>query len=254
VEDTNRAYSRPLDDRVGANKGAIRGAESDVLWGVRVADQVGQRRMARERRHPEMKWRTLALGTVAIVIPMVMALPAGALNKTQLQAKTLSLTDLPTGWKVDHSTGSGVSGSGCFKGLGKVSKGTARVAVAFTSGQFPLIQETLESGKGSVARFNAYRHELANCTHVNLHVGGQTIRATIHPVTFATGVPGSSTYTISFSVQGQAFGFDEVLLHIGKVVASVGWANTGAPDPSQMQSILTTAIAKIKSAATVKSA
>jgi hypothetical protein len=195
-----------------------------------------------------MRWRILAATAAAISVSLTLALPAGALSKGQLKAKALSLTDLPAGWAVDHSTGGGVTAAGCLKPLGAVPKSANRVAVAYTEGQFPDLQETLVSGPGSVARLRTYRHLLTKCTHLTLKSGGQTITATIRAVSFATGVTGSSTFTITFQVQGQEFGFEIVLLRIGSVVASVGYGNTGAPDPTQMQSFLSAAIVKIESA------
>jgi hypothetical protein len=194
-----------------------------------------------------MRWRILAATAAAISVSLALALPAGALTKTELKAKALSLTDLPAGWTVDHSTSGGVTATGCLKPLGAVPKNADRVAVAYTHGQFPDLQETLVSGVGSVARLRTYRHLLSTCTHLTLVSDGRTITATIKPVAFATGVSGSSTFTVTFLVQGQEFGFEIVLLRIGSVVASVGYGNTGAPDPTQMRSFLSAAIAKIES-------
>ncbi len=196
-----------------------------------------------------MKWRIMAVGSAAMLIMMAMTLPAGALTKAQLQAKTLSLSDLPAGWTVDHSAGGGVSSIGCLKGLGSVPKHTTRVSVTYTDGQLPTLNEILETGQGSLARFRAYRHELANCTHISISVGKQKVTALIHPVAFATGVSGSSTYDISIKAQGQSFAFEIALFQIGNVVVSFGYAHTGAADPTQMRPFLTAAIEKIKSAA-----
>src|SRR6202043_3587311 len=102
------------------------------------------------------------------------ALPAGALTKAQLRAKALPLADLPSGWTVDRSTGSGGTSAGCLKALA-LPKHTTRVAVAYTHGQFPSIQETLETGPGSLSHFHAYEHELAKCSSVHLTAGGQRI-------------------------------------------------------------------------------
>jgi hypothetical protein len=190
----------------------------------------------------------MAIGVVASLFAVGVALPAGALTKTQLHAKALVLADLPSGWTVDHSSSSGVSGTGCLKGLGRVPKHATRVAVAYTHGQFPSIQETLETGQGSLARFRAYRHELASCHHLSLNADRQHINATIRPVTLATGVPGSSTYEISFKVQKQSFAFEIALFQLGNIVASFGYAHTGDPDPTQMLPFVTAAIEKIKSA------
>jgi hypothetical protein len=186
-------------------------------------------------------------GATAIAVSLTLALPAGALSKAQLKVKALSLSDLPAGWAVDHSTSAGVTATGCLKPLGAVPKNANRVAVAFTEGQFPDLQETLVSGAGSVARLRTYRHLLTKCSHLTLKASGQTITATISPISFNTGVAGSSTFTITFLVQGQEFGFEIVLLRIGSVVASVGYGNTGAPDPAQMLPFLSTAIHKIES-------
>ena len=193
-----------------------------------------------------MRWRLLAAGAAALLVSLALAIPAGALSKAQLKTEALALTDLPAGWAVDHSTSGGVTGTGCLKPLGAVPKHTIRVAVRYTEGQFPAIQETLVSGSGAVARLRTYRHLLAKCTHLTLHASGQTIKATISPIPFNTGVAGSSTFAVSFSVQGQKFGFDIVTFRIGGVMVAFEYANTGAPDPTQMQPLLATAIHKIE--------
>jgi hypothetical protein len=194
-----------------------------------------------------MRWRILAATAAAVSVSLTLTLPAGALSKAELKAKALSLQDLPAGWTVDRSTSGGVTATGCLKPLGAVPKHANRVAVDYTDGQFPDLQETLVSGNGSVARLRTYRALLTKCTHVTLVAGGHTITATIRPISFGTGVAGSSTFTITFVVQGQEYGLEIVLLRIGSVVASVGYGNTGAPDPAQMKPFLFAAIVKIES-------
>ena len=50
-----------------------------------------------------MKRLSLALIALGAVLVIVTAAPAGATTKAQVKARTLSLSNMPTGWSVDNS-------------------------------------------------------------------------------------------------------------------------------------------------------
>lgn len=62
---------------------------------------------------------------------------------------------MPTGWSVDNSSSDETSNlGGCLKNLqalGHPAKGINRVKVSYSDQQLPQLNETIESGKGSVA-------------------------------------------------------------------------------------------------------
>ena len=70
----------------------------------------------------------------------IWAAPAGASpNRSQLEAKALSLSNFPTGWAIDNSAFSNpATGGGCLAAIKKkVPSHDTKVRVAFANGQLP---------------------------------------------------------------------------------------------------------------------
>jgi hypothetical protein len=193
-----------------------------------------------------MQKRLLVVGALAGLMALVPVLPAGALTKAQLSAKALAVSDLPAGWSVDHTSSGGVTATGCLSALQGEPKGVTRVAVDFTDGDSPTMQETLESGTGSSARYRAYRHTLSSCKKLSIKSDGVHFTGTIKPIPFTSPVSGSSTYAVALKGEGTVFGFDITVFQIGKIVASFGYAAIGTPDPNQVRAFLTEAVDKVE--------
>ena len=96
-----------------------------------------------------------------------------ALSPAQLQAKTLSISNFPTGWSVDDLSSSGTSAISCLKGLQSSFKHEVKASVKYTDGNVPALQETIETGPGISARLTKFETALGSCKGISAtDIGG----------------------------------------------------------------------------------
>jgi hypothetical protein len=186
------------------------------------------------------------LGAVA-----VSAEPVGAITKSQLQAKTLSLSDLPTGWSVDNSSSGGGSANvtGCFRklvALGPVPKGLTRARVEYVMKTLPQMDETLETGKGAPARYIKYRGILRNCKSVSYTASdGTTVKGSVGAMSFPPLGDSSSAYAINLTASGVSLGIDVVLFRAGSITGQLLYFDF-SPDATVVQEYATAAVNKVE--------
>jgi hypothetical protein len=191
----------------------------------------------------------LALMAPAALLAAVMGTgPAEAATKAQLTAKALSISNFPTGWFVDNSSG-GATKSGCLKSLTSSFKHEVKAEVAYTDGNLPALQETLEVGPGVSARYNRFVKVLNACKTLSYSAGGQAVHGTIGEMSFPKVGTRSSAYAAMLTVQGVTAGVDIILFQVGSVLGDVVYEDF-SPDPDQVQAFVTEAIRKIEGKAT----
>jgi hypothetical protein len=178
----------------------------------------------------------LAEGTVA----------ARAVTKTQVKAKLLSLSDMPTGWSVDNSTSGGVTTSNCLHALKTSTKAVVRASVSYQNGSTPAMQEVLEVGRGASARYKEFNRELSGCKAISFTSQGQTISGTVGAMSFPKVGSRSKAFAIKLSVQGVNIGADYVIFEDGQYAGAIGYEDIGQPDATQLQTLVTEAINKIE--------
>ncbi len=190
--------------------------------------------------------------SLALLVAIAGAVPAGAVSKAQLRAKTLSLSNFPTGWSVDNSTSGGaVTRPACLQGFNSSFKHEVKVTVAYTDGNAPSLQETLESGPGVAARYAAFKRKLDGCKEINLTSGGQTISGTIGAMSFPPVGSRSGAWAMSLTTQGVTVGVDLVLFQAGSIIGDVVYEDLGTPATDELQAFVTEAINKIEGKGTI---
>ncbi len=170
------------------------------------------------------------------------ALPAAAITKSQVQAKALSISDMPTGWSVNNAKS---SGSTNCSGPTTAAKHDARVQVAYDDGNVPDVDETLEGGPSAGAVYRAAVKRLNKCTTLKLTTGGTTISGGGGAMSFppTTGVK-TNAYAFNLTDQGVSLGVDLVAFDIGEYAGDIILADLGTPDTDLLQYFVSAAIDK----------
>ena len=191
--------------------------------------------------------RFVGAAAVAITLLVVAAFPAGALSPAQLQAKTLSISNFPTGWSVDNSSSSGTSAISCLKGLQSSFKHEVKASVKYTDGNVPALQETIETGPGISARLTKFETALGSCKGISATTSeGHTITGSVGAMSFPTVGDRSSAYALSLQIQGITVGADVVVFQTGKVIGEVIYEDLGTPDAGQVQAFVSEAVNKVE--------
>jgi hypothetical protein len=185
----------------------------------------------------------LAFGLLAQVIP------AGAVTTAQVKSKTLSLSNMPTGWSVDHSTSGGLSNTGgcisALQSLKRPAKSTVRAHVQYEDQSLPAVQETLEAGKGAVARYDKFLKTLNACTSVSFTFSGQSIKGTVGAMSFPTVGDSSRGYAMNFTFEGESFGLDTVFFRVGQYDGDLEYIDH-SPEADTVRAFVQEAVAKIE--------
>ncbi len=172
--------------------------------------------------------------------------PAGASNKSQLEARALSLSNFPTGWSVDNAPRP-AEDQGCLSGLKKISKHETKVSVSFTDGGLPEVDEVLTSGPGSSPRYNELLHALSVCKKpYTVTSGTTTASVSVGAMSYPTVGKRSAAFALTLTVQGVQAGADLVLFQVGSVSGAVDYEDLGQPDIGEAQAFVTEAVDKVE--------
>lgn len=179
-----------------------------------------------------------------------LAAPVAATTKAQLQAETLSLSNMPTGWSVDSSTtGTETDRTGCLKGLralGLPAKGIARANVTYHQRTVPAFEETLESGEGALTRYERYLKILQTCKQVSITTSkGTQISGSVRAMSFPTVGSSSSAFALDWSAHGVNVGTDIVMFRAGQVDGRVVYG-AYSPDTATLEALVTAAVDKVE--------
>jgi hypothetical protein len=189
---------------------------------------------------------------LTLLVAIAGAVPAGALSKAHLRAKALSLSNFPIGWSVDNSTSGGaVSRPACLQGFKSSFTHEVKVTVAYTDGNTPALQETLESGPGIDARYAAFKRKLDGCKEISLTSGGQAISGTVGAMSFPPVGSRSGAWAMTLTTQGVTVGVDLILFQAGPIIGDVVYEDLGTPDTAELQAFVTEAINKIEGKGTI---
>jgi hypothetical protein len=197
---------------------------------------------------------TLAVSTIALVVAMsaVPAMPAGALTRSQLRSKALSLSNMPAGWTVASTSSSGGGSStsalmsGCLKGVPPAPKDQTVVKVAYRGSRIPLFGEELGWGRGALSGYNRVNEILGACRHFSGTSEGRAYSVTVEALSFPKFEGTTSAYSVKFTSRSTHVTTDLVLLRVGPVECTIVYSEVGQPDPNQLQGFVSEAINKIE--------
>lgn len=190
-----------------------------------------------------IKASLMVFGVVALAATSA---PAGAATKAQVKARTLSLSNMPTGWSVDNSANSSSGGIPCLKPLKAPSRHEVKASVSYADGSLPALQEVVATGSGAAASYKALNKALAACKSFTSSSGGQKVTGSIGAMSFPSVGSHSTAYAIHISIQGVNAGVDVVLFEAGAYVGAVLYEDIGTPDASQAQAFVKEAVAKVE--------
>jgi hypothetical protein len=196
----------------------------------------------------------LAASTIALVVAMsaVPTIPAGALTRSQLKSKTLSLSNMPTGWTASSTSPSGSTSStstltsACLKGVSRAPKDQTVAKVLYRDGRIPLFGEELGWGRGALAGYERLNHILATCKHVSGSTEGQKYSFTVGALTFPKLGNTTGAYRMTLAAAGIHVTTDFVLLRVGPVEATIVYRGAVQPQPNQLQGFVSEATDKIE--------
>ncbi len=148
-----------------------------------------------------------AVGLSAALLLPSTAYSAYALSQSQLKAKTLSLSDMPSGWSVAHIPSNSLTAlTGCLsevKAFNQQQKGVPRVRVDYIDGSAPpLLQDTLISDKGVAKQYDQAIALMNTCKAVSYEASGTKVTGSIGAMSFPTVGDVTKAFAVRLSTKG----------------------------------------------------
>ncbi len=188
----------------------------------------------------------------AIAVLGVAAVPAerAVANRNpkapSLASMLLTVGELPTGWGVDNSTGSGV---GCLHAILEppgVTQ-TANASVTFAdNASLPQVSEKLATYKAPIRNvFATVVGNLDRCRTVKGTSEGNKVTGTVGQMSFPQYGDQSAAFTVSLTVNGVTADEDALIVRKGAIMVGVTEGTLGPPDIVQFQGFVRKALARV---------
>jgi hypothetical protein len=189
----------------------------------------------------------LATALILMGLPAVVAAPAGALTRSQLKAKVLSLSNLPAGWKAENPSGGGGTYTGCLRNLHASPNSSDPADAFFIDGDSaPAVGEVLASGSEATRRYQVLNKVLSACKKLGGTEGGAQIKGTVGAMSFPDVGTRSRAYAVSISIGGIAIHADVIAFEVGEYAGELLFEDIGQPKIAQVESFVDEAIGKIE--------
>jgi hypothetical protein len=164
--------------------------------------------------------------------------------KANLQALSLSISDLPTGWSVDNSSTS--PSSSCYSDpLTKVPSISYLSTRFVQGGSFPVLIQELGQYQDSRAAFDSIKSTLDACHNFTETSDTTTVSGSLGAMSFPQIGDGSAAYTATLSAQGVTVSQSFVLVRKGQILTIVALGDYGSVDTTQLQQFVNQAVAKL---------
>lgn len=203
-----------------------------------------------------MPRRAWLAGVVAAFTAMAALTSGCGGNSTEsaLQARLLSVADLPAGWSaVPVSPGSVQTSAPCLSSLATNPSGWTYATAAFVQGTvIPTLGEVLATGPQARQEWHSFGQALARCRTATLTIAGKKARATIAPLSFPRVASTSSAYAWAFTISGIRIGFDLVLFETGAYTGYLTYADLGPPEAATVRAFADAAVAKAATGSAAK--
>ena len=164
-----------------------------------------------------------------------------------MQRRTLSASDLPTGWKaapadVDAAT---LADTPCLSHLGSHPKGLTYTVHSFVEGSgLPSFAEVLAAGPHVRQTWSSAARALARCQTVRIQVAGKRVTSSVRRISFPRIGTSSSAYAWAFSVSGIQVDLDLVLFTVGRYGGELIYIDLGAPQTATVTAFARAAAGK----------
>lgn len=176
--------------------------------------------------------------------------PTNSASTPDLEPLLLTTSDLPAGWSVSPTKSSSTLGSsGCpaFDAVSNVRDSDSIQFVRSGQGDLPQLAEALGWSRDAVAVFDAGTGEISECKHLSFETSGLLASATVVPISFPQVGSQSAAYQLAIDVAGTEIDFDITVARKGSYLSLLAFGALGQPDLAQLETFVTTALAKLPS-------
>ena len=195
-----------------------------------------------KRLFPVMVTALVLMGMPAIVVAR-----AGAVTRSQLQAKVLSLSNLPSGWRAENPSGGTDTYTGYLRTLHTSPKSVGSANAFYVHGNSaPAVGEVLGNGSEALRRYQLLNKVLSTCRKLGGTDDGVQIKGTVSAISFPDVGTRSRAYAISLSVGGIAISADVITFEVGEYAGELLFEDIGQPTIAQVVSFADEAVAKVE--------
>jgi hypothetical protein len=189
----------------------------------------------------------IVIALVLMGIPAVVAAPAGALTRSQLKAKVLSLSNMPAGWRAENTSGGSDTYTGCLRALHTSPNSSGSVGAFYVNDDsVPAVGEVLANGSEALRRYQLLNKVLSSCKKLGGTDAGVHITGTVSAISFPDVGTRSRAYAISLRVRGIAIGADVITFEVGQYAGELLYEDIGQPSITQVEGFVDEAVAKIE--------
>ena len=190
----------------------------------------------------------------ALVVPAgllgTVATAAGA-SPPKLSAMLLKIGQMPTGWAIENSSGSGSGGGvvGCLNGKILEPKGVKQTATASVYFEFlenpPAVGEGLATYTNATTAYKKIVANLAACKRLTGKMNGDPVKGTFGQMSFPHYGNASEAFAARFTVEGVKLGEVLVIVRKGGIVMGMYEGGFAPVNVSQFQGFVKKAIKKV---------
>jgi pimeloyl-ACP methyl ester carboxylesterase len=173
---------------------------------------------------------------------------------TALQARLLSVADLPAGWSaVPANPQSAQTSAPCLSSLGTQPKGLTYQAASFVEGTaIPTATEVLATGPQIQRTWQDLGRAMARCRTATITIAGNKVMATIRPLSFPHVAGVSSACAWAFTAGGVRIGLDMVLFLSGSYAGYLAYSDLGPPSVATVTAFAGAVTAKAEKGSTAR--
>ncbi len=169
-----------------------------------------------------------------------------------LQARLLSLADLPAGWAAAPANSDSTQTSApCLSSVsGNAQAGTYATAAFVEGTSVPSLGEELSSGPHAQQRWQTLNRDLAGCRTATITIAGKKVTASIAPLSFPRVGTTSAAFAWTLTVAGIRVGVDLILFQAGPYAGYLTYSDLGSSAIPTVQAFADAAAAKAKTGST----
>jgi pimeloyl-ACP methyl ester carboxylesterase len=189
---------------------------------------------------------------LGVLVAVLVSGCGGSSTASRLQARLLSVADLPAGWSAVAVSASPakVTNTPCLAPLAKNPKGWSYQTTSFVEGKsIPNLGEVLATGAPAGQVWDRFDTALASCRSALLQFGNTKVEATVRRLAFPRQGRISSAYSWAFTLAGIRVGFDLVVFQTSRYDGYLSYANLGAPATATVEAFARAAVAKAQTGA-----
>jgi len=197
-----------------------------------------------------MMGRTIRIVTftaLALLLSVEVVGVSAFASTPRLSVELLSVSQMPTGWSIDNSSGG--NGVGCLTTIlePKGIKQTSYASVSLDdNGNTPLVSEKLATYSNAKTAYKKIIAALSGCKHVSGTSGGIKATGTVGQMSFPHFGNASAAFSVSLVAQGTTISDDVLIVRKGNVIMGIAEADVPPVDVSQFQGFVVKALANVK--------